>query len=73
MAQKMTSYFNDFLKEIRLTENQVSELKQAHKTLRNRLLSDDDVSKYIETTFLQGSYKRSTAVRPKMEIVRMLI
>ena len=47
MAQKMTSYFNDFLKEIRLTENQVSELKQAHKTLRNRLLSDDDVSKYI--------------------------
>ena len=50
MAQKMTSYFNDFLKEIRLTENQVSELKQAHKTLRNRLLSDDDVSKYIETT-----------------------
>ena len=27
MAQKMTSYFNDFLKEIRLTENQVSELK----------------------------------------------
>ena len=65
MAQKMTSYFNDFLKEIRLTENQVSELKQAHTTLRNRLLSDDDVSKYIETTFLQGSYKRSTAVRPQ--------
>ena len=32
MAQKMTTYFNDFLKNIRLTENQVSELKAAHKT-----------------------------------------
>lgn len=65
MSHKMTSYFNDFLKEIRLTDSQISELKQAHTTLRNRLLNDEDLSKYIETTFLQGSYKRSTAVRPK--------
>ena len=33
MAQKMTSYFNDFLKEIRLTENQVSELKQGKRKI----------------------------------------
>jgi predicted nucleotidyltransferase len=65
MAQKMTSYFEDFLKEIRLTSNQVNELQQAHTTLRNRLVADEELSKYIETTFLQGSYKRSTAVRPK--------
>ena len=65
MAQKMNSYFEDFLKEIRLTSNQVAELKQAHTTLRSRLLADEDLSKYIETTFLQGSYKRATAVRPK--------
>lgn len=65
MAQKLTSYFNDFLKEIRLTDLQVTELKQAHSTLRDRLMSDDKLSQYIETTFLQGSYKRSTAVRPK--------
>lgn len=65
MAQKMTTYFEDFLKEIRLTSNQVDELKQAHSTLRNRLVADAELSKYIETTFLQGSYKRSTAVRPK--------
>ena len=65
MAQKMTSYFEDFLKEIRLTSNQVNELKQAHTTLRKRLSEDETISKYIETTFLQGSYKRSTAVRPK--------
>lgn len=65
MAQKMTSYFEDFLKEIRLTSNQVNELQQAHTTLRSRLVADEELSKYIETTFLQGSYKRSTAVRPK--------
>lgn len=65
MSQKMTSYFTDFLKEIRLTDAQTSELKQAHTTLRDRLLKDEDLSKYIETTFLQGSYKRATAVRPK--------
>lgn len=65
MAQKLTTYFEDFLKEIRLTDNQISELKQAHTTLQDRLMKDDGVSKYIETTFLQGSYKRSTAVRSR--------
>ncbi|WP_298836039.1 SMODS domain-containing nucleotidyltransferase [Clostridium sp.] len=65
MTQKMTTYFSDFLKEIRLTENQVSELKSAHETLRRRLKEDEDLSNCIVETFLQGSYKRSTAVRPK--------
>ena len=65
MSQKIMSYFKDFLKEIRLTDAQTSELRQAHTTLRNRLLNDEDLSQYIETTFLQGSYKRATAVRPK--------
>lgn len=65
MAQKMVTYFNDFLKEIRLTGNQVKELKSAHTTLRNRLQADENLKDIIETTFLQGSYKRATAVRPK--------
>jgi len=65
MVQKMTTYFSDFLKEIRLTENQVTELKSAHETLRQRLKEDEDLSAYTVETFLQGSYKRSTAVRPK--------
>lgn len=61
----MVTYFNDFLKNIRLTENQVNELKTAHTTLRNRLMAYDDLKDIIVTTFLQGSYKRATAVRPK--------
>jgi predicted nucleotidyltransferase len=48
---KLPSYFNDFLKDIRLTKNQV----------------DDLLSSIIVSTFLQGSYRRSTAVRPKSD------
>lgn len=65
MALKMETYFRDFLREIRLTDNQVSELKSAHETLRKRLNAYDDLKDIIVDTFLQGSYKRSTAVRPK--------
>lgn len=59
------SYFEDFLSNIRLSENQVSDLKKGHRTLRTRLDQDEDLSKIIISTFLQGSYKRSTAVKPK--------
>ncbi|WP_413522060.1 SMODS domain-containing nucleotidyltransferase [Brochothrix thermosphacta] len=61
----VNSYFTDFLKNIRLTQNQIKDLARGHNTLRSRLLDDDELSKIIETTFLQGSYKRNTAVKPK--------
>ncbi|WP_086444242.1 SMODS domain-containing nucleotidyltransferase [Candidatus Enterococcus lemimoniae] len=63
----VNSYFSDFLKNIRLTQNQIKDLARGHNTLRSRLLADDDLSEIIETTFLQGSYKRNTAVKPKGE------
>ncbi|UNL87446.1 SMODS domain-containing nucleotidyltransferase [Priestia koreensis] len=62
---EVKSYFSDFLKNIRLTSNQTNDLKQGHKTLRKRLLADENISPHIITTFLQGSYRRATAVRPK--------
>lgn len=65
MSQTIPSYFIDFLKEIRLTEIQISELKSAHTILRNRIFEDSNLKDIIVGTFLQGSYKRSTAVRPK--------
>ena len=43
MSNHMKTYFRDFLREIRLTDNQVSELKSAHETLRRRLNSYDDL------------------------------
>jgi len=60
----INTYFTDFLQDIRLTENQRNDLKRGHSTLRDRLMSDESLSKYIVTTFLQGSYRRSTAIRP---------
>ena len=61
---KINSYFNDFLSNIRLTSSQKDDLKRGHKTLRDRLAADDELKDIIISTFLQGSYRRSTAVRP---------
>lgn len=62
---ELKSHFSDFLKNIRLSKNQVQDLAKGHKTLRKRLLEDEDLSNIVQTTFLQGSYKRNTAVKPK--------
>ena len=65
MTLPLVAHFNDFLKNIRLTNNQISELKSAHETLRTRLENDEELKPVIVGTFLQGSYKRSTAVKPQ--------
>ncbi|MEJ5375062.1 MAG: nucleotidyltransferase [bacterium] len=58
------SYFIDFLRNIRITESQVQDCKNGHSTLRDRLLKDEDLKDIVVATFLQGSYRRSTAIRP---------
>ncbi len=58
------SYFIDFLKNIRLTESQVQDCKTGHSTLRERLHNDEDLKDIIVESFLQGSYRRATAIRP---------
>lgn len=60
----INSYFTDFLSAIRMTPTQRSESKKGHTTLRDRLMADEDLKDIIITTFLQGSYKRSTAIKP---------
>ncbi len=62
--KKIDSYFSDFLSDIRLTQSQKSDLITGHTTLRDRLLRDEDLKPIIINTFLQGSYRRATAVRP---------
>ena len=61
---ELPSYFRDFLTEIRLTKSQRDDCITGHKTLRERLLADEKLAPIIVTTFLQGSYRRATAVRP---------
>lgn len=60
----LPSYFVDFLSRIRLRDDHVKELRSVHRTMRQRLESDEDLSKVFVHTFLQGSYRRATAVRP---------
>ncbi len=64
---ELPSYFADFLREIRPTSNQFDDLRRGHTTLRQRLRDDADLSSIYISDFLQGSYRRATAVRPKGE------
>lgn len=63
----LPSYFTDFLANIRLRDDQKADLKSGHKTLRERLEADAKLSPLVISSFLQGSYRRSTAVRPMGE------
>lgn len=62
---ELPSYFNSFLTSIRLTDYQKQSCKTGHTTLKGRLESYDALKDCIVSTFLQGSYRRSTGVRPK--------
>jgi len=61
----LPSDFNSFLQEIRPTQAMRDDLKTGHKTLRDRLNADEDLKPILVSDFLQGSYRRHTAVRPK--------
>ncbi|MEQ8191411.1 MAG: nucleotidyltransferase [Candidatus Eremiobacterota bacterium] len=66
--QLLPSCFKEFLQEIRPTESQKKDYQQGHKTLRDRLTNYEELKPVIVTTFLQGSYRRYTAVRPKGDL-----
>ena len=60
----LPSYFVQFLQDIRPTQNQRDECKTGHETLRTRIHDDESLGKIVIDTFLQGSYRRATAIRP---------
>ncbi len=61
----LPSDFATFLEEIRPTENQRNDMKDGHTTLRKRLREYEGLKDIYVSDFLQGSYRRHTAVRPK--------
>lgn len=67
---ELKSHFKDFLADIRLTPEQRADCEEGHTELRNRLKADGTWGPRIVNTFLQGSYRRSTAVRPLGEARR---
>ncbi len=60
----MKTHFDDFLKNIRLSEEQKKALVDAHTELRDNLNADASLSDLLVSTFLQGSYRRSTIIKP---------
>ena len=64
---ELPTYFTKFLKKIRPTKNQREKCQTGHQVLRDRLDEDANLKPILVGTFLQGSYRRSTAVRPKGE------
>jgi hypothetical protein len=58
-------YFDEFLRNIRPTSDQRGRYAAAHRLLRQRILADVTLSPDVVTTFLQGSYRRATLLRPE--------
>lgn len=56
--------FTEFLAAIRPTASQQEDWKVGSKTLRSRLEADESLKSIVVATFLQGSIRRSTAIRP---------
>ena len=60
----ISTYFSDFLSNIRLPDELRKELQDAHKELREFLKSDSITADLMVDSFLQGSYARSTCIKP---------
>lgn len=56
--------FSDFLQEIRPTKANKQDYIDGHKTLREKLQDSDSLDDIHVADFLQGSYARSTALKP---------
>lgn len=57
--------FTEFITDITPSETTVANCKSAHTSVRNALLNDDEFKDKVKRVFLGGSYKRSTAIRPR--------
>ena len=64
---RLDPQFKEFIRSIKPTDRQQEDWKTGAKTLRNRLAADDDLKNLVVATFLQGSIRRATAVRPSGE------
>ena len=65
---KLPSYFRDFLANIEPSPSYKEDQASGHATLRKRLAADADFGSIHVNTFLQGSYKRNTAIHPGKDV-----
>ena len=59
--------FSDFLNDIEPSSTTKTNAARAHTKLRASLGADETFGPRIRTTFLSGSYKRDTAIRPRVK------
>ena len=60
----LPSKFDEYLGDIRLTDDQRGDCMAAHLEVREKLAADPVLGKIVVATFLQGSYVRHTIVKP---------
>jgi predicted nucleotidyltransferase len=65
---KLPSYFDRFLAEIEPSPSYKQDQQDGHRVLRRRLAEDDEFGEIHLNTFLQGSYKRQTAIHPGKDV-----
>jgi len=58
--------FTDLLCEIEPSKSTVDACSAAHNRVRNTLRDDEEFGDFHVGTFLSGSYKRDTAIRPRL-------
>ena len=62
---ELNDQLRELVSDISPTDSQQSALRDAHIRLRERLMADDGLKPWIIETFLQGSYRRHTSIRPQ--------
>jgi len=62
---KLNDYFQLFHQKISLDKTRVQRIKSAHSTLRDTLEKHEEICSILHETFLQGSYRIGTSVRPR--------
>ena len=62
---ELNDQLQELVSEISPTESQQNALREAHTRLRERLKGDETLKPIIVETFLQGSYRRRTGIRPE--------
>jgi tRNA nucleotidyltransferase (CCA-adding enzyme) len=64
----LPSYFGEFLSEIEPSPSAKEDQQRGHTALRKRLAEDADFGAIHINTFLQGSYRRHTAIHPGKDV-----
>ena len=64
---ELDNQLREMVKKISPTDTQQKELRDGHIRLRERLMSDEPLKQLIVGTFLQGSYRRHTGIKPEAD------